>query len=383
MMIVKIIIVFTILSTVKPLLNTEKTIALLMKKPLLAQSSSTVTLMMKQHYMRMKLISLNNVWSNPRLEAISQYLLPRNLTGQDLARMVDKIAESAAKNKYLHRFLQQADGQDFIWLLQKIKREGARVLPDVVAYAMVLDRLTGAMRADWRILESCKQIWTNMYKPWNVLYYNNNSIRRGRTKVSQLKVFVMLKLLSFHIGVTEILKSLKNKTVDQKFWKMGVPFNIRIAKEEDVLFGNVDNARVAQILAKETPGGKENACTESKFTSICSSGNSINFHIALPLEWADLYQTWNMAFVTNFEDWPYYLAKLLIPSVSDYQNNPEGYLYARILALYSHLNWIMMDYLYQGTSPHLNWYNVSLSRIWGRANKASAEDYQLERPKCQ
>ena len=331
-MIVKITLVLTILSTVK--LNTEKTIALFMKKPLLAQSSSTVTLMMKQHYMRMKLISLNNVWSHPRLEAISQYLLPRNITGDDLARMVDKIAENAAKNKYLHLFLQQADGQDLTWLLQKIKREGARVLPDVVSYAMVLDRLTGAMRADWRILESCKQIWTNMYKPWNVLNYKNKSNRRGRKKVSQLQIFVILKTLDFHICVTEMLKSLKNKTVNQKFWKMGVPFNILIAKAEDVLFGNIDNARVAQILAKEEPGGKENSCIESKATRISSGGNSINFHMTLPLEWADLYQTWNMAFVTNFEDWPYYLAKLLIPSVSDYQNNPEGYLYARILALY-------------------------------------------------
>ena len=56
---------------------------------------------------------------------------------------------------------------------QNIKREGARVMPSVVSYARVLDSLTGAMREDWRVLESCKQVWTNLYKPWNVIYHTN------------------------------------------------------------------------------------------------------------------------------------------------------------------------------------------------------------------
>ena len=195
---------------------------------------------------------------------------------------------------------------------------------------MVLDRLTIAMRADWRILESCKQIWTNRYKPWNVIYYNN------RKKRSPIKVFVIMKMLSIHVTVTQILKALKYQTVDPEFGKIEVPLNILEAKAADVLLGNIDNARVALTLVQEAPGGKENACTGSRPTTISADGHSINFHLAHPLAWTDLYQTWNMAFVTNFGSWPYYLVKLLIPSVSDYQDSPEGYLYARILALYSY-----------------------------------------------
>ena len=35
----------------------------------------------------------------------------------------------------------------------------------------------------------------------------------------------------------------------------------------------------------------------------------------LPLQWADLYHTWNMAFTSSQPDFIYYLPKLLIPSV--------------------------------------------------------------------
>ena len=52
-----------ILSTAEPMLTPEKTIALFIKKHLLAKTSTSVSLMMKQHYMQMKLISLNNVQS--------------------------------------------------------------------------------------------------------------------------------------------------------------------------------------------------------------------------------------------------------------------------------------------------------------------------------
>ena len=36
-----------------------------------------------------------------------------------------------------------------------------------------------------------------------------------------------------------------------------------------------------------------------------------------------------MAFVSKYPDFPFFLAKLLIPSVSGYQGRPENYLYPR------------------------------------------------------
>ena len=41
------------------------------------------------------------------------------------------------------------------------------------------------------------------------------------------------------------------------------------------------------------------------------------------------YSTWNLAFVSNYPDFPFYMAKLLIPTVSGYHGNPERFLYPR------------------------------------------------------
>ena len=108
--------------------------------------NKTSSQMIKQHLQQMQLYSKHNTWAHPRLQAIGHYLLPQNLAGHHLARLVDKMAENGAKNKYLHHFLLQAEGPDFAELIKKVETEGARVFPDVVSYAMVLKRLISAMR---------------------------------------------------------------------------------------------------------------------------------------------------------------------------------------------------------------------------------------------
>ena len=69
------------------------------------------------------------------------------------------MAENAIKNKYLHDFLLQSEISHFTEILSKVEMEGGATFPDVIAYAMVLEKLTLAMRNDWTILEACNQIW--------------------------------------------------------------------------------------------------------------------------------------------------------------------------------------------------------------------------------
>ena len=81
-----------------------------------------------------------------------------------------------------------------------------------------------------------------------------------------------------------------------------------------------------------------------------------------------------MAFVTgNFPDYPYYLPKLLIPSVSGYQTQPETYIPRRVIALNAYINWKVnrqnRNYM------KLDWTNPNLIRDMGKANKRSMEDY--------
>ena len=91
------------------------------------------------------------------------------------------------------------------------------------------------------------------------------------------------------------------------------------------------------------------------------------------MQWADLYVAWNIAFVANFPDFPYYLPKLLIPSVSGYQTHPETFLANRANALNMFINWginrLDRDYF------KFNWKTANLIKDMGKANYWSAEDY--------
>ena len=198
-----------------------------------------------------------------------------------------------------------------------------------------------------------------------------------------MQVFILAKTVSVHNVVEYFLKSFKDGAVDPNYLQHNLPLNILEAKAVDLSLGNLRNAKVASTLAKEAPGGAENACTGSGPARISPDGNAINFRMAFPSLWADLYETWNMAFVTVFEKWPYFLAKLLIPSISGYHGNPGSYLYSRVLGLYSHINWGLAGNLYgQAEGSDINWYSPSLSRNWGRNNLKSARDYEVQRVQC-
>ena len=77
--------------------------------------------------------------------------------------------------------------------------------------------------------------------------------------------------------------------------------------------------------------------------------------------------------MTSFQDFVYFMPKLLIPSVSNYQDNPAEYLHNRVLAFYTFIHWkinwnLLNDEL-------IDWSEEALTKDWGRANKLSKQDY--------
>ena len=158
---------------------------------------------------------------------------------------------------------------------------------------------------------------------------------------------------------------------------ISVSVNILEAVAEDFRAKNGDNALAGKALAKNRPGLKNDTRTHQGPTRISNNGQRLEFRPPLPRQWADLYSTWNMAFVTNSElttAWPYYLVKLLIPSVSGYHDHPEKYLYARVTALYAHINYAINTEANEGFP--INWSNKALTQFWGRINRISARDYE-------
>jgi hypothetical protein len=98
---------------------------------------------------------------------------------------------------------------------------------------------------------------------------------------------------------------------------------------------------------------------------------------ALPQRWADLYATWNLAFVSHYGDFPYLVPKLLIPQVNGYQDSPEEYIYNRLLALYCQLHFTgfgRVDLARQGRKA-IDWHDEALTKLWSSVNRDSAGKY--------
>ena len=216
---------------------------------------------------------------------------------------------------------------------------------------MVLDRLTSAMRADYKVLEACSQVWSEQLDRLQFIKYN---LLNTFLKKSSIPLFNLAKTFSVQPVVDDIVSCLRSGQVPPTFGRVMLPVNILEAKLLDFLEGNFANVGVALILAKQKPQKEENHCSGAGPTLLSVDGQAIQFNLALPLKWADLYQTWNMAFVTNYNSWPYFLTKLLIPSVSGYQANPSEYLYNRVLALITHINWVLLGEMYRGKAEGKN-----------------------------
>ena len=150
--------------------------------------------------------------------------------------------------------------------------------------------------------------------------------------------------------------------------------NIMEAVLEDERLEHFDNAETGEILAKYTHSREYDARTGSGPCQLSASFQYLECPQPLTLHWADLYSTWNLAFVSGFPDFVYYLPKLLIPSVSNYQDNPAEYIDTRILALNTYIHW-KMNWNHFNNNQKIQWSEVSLTRDWGAANKISTRDY--------
>ena len=78
--------------------------------------------------------------------------------------------------------------------------------------------------------------------------------------------------------------------------------------------------------------------------------------------------------MSSLPDFVYYIPKLLIPTVSNYQEDPAAYIDTRILALYTYIHW-KMNWNHYNNNQKIQWADLSLTRDWGAANKVSGQDY--------
>jgi len=329
--------------------------------------------LIRQHLRQFRLIDGTGRWQAEELAELGDWLLGLDLDTDDVLELVDEAARCAGANAYLTEFLDRAKADAFDRLYEKVQIEGAMVLPSVVTYALLLERLTQAMRNDWRLIRACREIWRRA--------------RDAEGMNSHLTVFERTKVLSIDVTIDRVLGFHESGSVAPKFTRVLLPMNIIEAMLEDLRLGNRDNAASAWPLVKDRPGSRAREAKKGEVAARWSEdGKAILLSFALPRSWADLYATWNLAFVSHYGDFPYLMTKLLIPQVNGYQDRPEEYIYNRLLALYCQLHYTgfgRVDLARQGRDA-TDWHDDALTRLWSSVNRESAKKYseaveQLER----
>lgn len=319
---------------------------------------------MLKHYTLWRLIDATEKWAIPELQKISLDLLPSDMTEEKTQDFINEMALYAARNPYLEKFLVRAANVQFEDFALKVKKEGKLLFPDIIAYAIALDRLTKATYDNPEILENCVRIFKEA---------------RLKSHASRhMSLFHKIKLVSVERAIRFYLNYHKTGVVPKDSGRFGLTVNILEAVVSDYISGFRDNAKTGLTLAFHRTGSKNyDPQTGSGPSAWSADKKAIRMSMPMTKEWCDLYQTWNMAFVSTFKDFPYIISKLLIPQVANYQNIPTSYMYKRTLALYLCLNHASLDYPEKAKNkePIIDWSDKELSFLWGRANLENSKNY--------
>jgi hypothetical protein len=337
----------------------------LMKSALQDWSALKTKELMMTHYITFRIMNEHGEWMSQKLKEHERTLLPDDLDEQAVFSFVDDMKDNARANPYLLEFLGRAWGMRFEVLQQRVKEEGEKVFREVITLALALERLTSVMAEDVSVLRSVKEIWWKARFTSNVQQYLTWF---EKAKIASIEGPIIEKFLEFHAG----------KAIPKEFMRWTLSVNIMEAVAQDLVVGNRDNSYAGWILTHHQVGGKiRNERTGQGPAHWSVDKKAICLSPPLPLEWADLYQTWNLAFCAQFPTFPYVITKLLIPCVSAYRIVPEAYLYCRVLALFAYLNYAFLwraDRYVNGLGGP-RWGDKTLQKFWGAVNAESARGY--------
>ncbi len=279
----------------------------------------------------------------------------------DPAVVIDRVRDAASLNPYLARFVMAASERSFVAFAHP---ERSAVVTSALSYLVLLDRLTRALHDDWRLYAQVHE------------HYRAQSAGRA---ARGLRAFDRVKFATVEQVVSRDIRAFERGTVDPAMGSVLVPLNVFEAIVEDLRLGYVDNARAGLTLLVNRPRDVADPRTGLAPARFSADRGSIVFGLPLARQWADLYTTWNLAFSSHYERFPFPMAKLLTPPVLGYQSKPDEYLYFRRLALYLHLGFAAFGRADgRRPFPSLDWSDRELTTLWGACNRESAREYEEE-----
>ncbi|MBF0205826.1 MAG: hypothetical protein HQK53_02960 [Oligoflexia bacterium] len=332
---------------------------------------AAIRFMVQKQFMRMHLMDELGDWKSVELVAISEDLLPSDLsqfTQEKINSFIDRVANNVEDNPILVKFLERIRGEQFELLSAKVKREGRFVLPEVISYALALNNLTRAEIDDPEIIQSCLEIFPRERDAAHITPW-------------QMGLFGWAKLTSVEGPMKVVLHARKTGELHPQFLRHMLPVNITEAIIADLVLGEWNNAESAIPLAINRPGDDpSDPRLGTGGATLSADRKVIKLKMAFSKKWDDLYSSWNLSFLSKFNTFPFFACKLLIPEVSDYKNRPEEYIYRRALALYTHLNYMFLGDVddQKNGRDYIRWGDKKLADIWGEINLEAASEYYSE-----
>lgn len=211
----------------------------------------------------------------------------------------------------------------------------SRYIKDIIVYCFVLEILTTNLMKDETLFQEClKTIDHEREHGLRTKHWRDYATMFQRAKIASILPFI--PDLSPKIVEESFETHGKGATVDDTYSplsRIGLSINITEAVLEDLNQENYDNAKAGYELAM-----MDGLLDFSKFSNekriLVAPTSSMYRYSAFPRNWSDLYNAWNLTFVGNFKEFPYYACKLLFPEVADYKDEP-GMFFSLVKATFS------------------------------------------------
>ncbi|MDP3936139.1 MAG: hypothetical protein Q8Q56_04045 [Alphaproteobacteria bacterium] len=317
--------------------------------------------MMSSHYERLRVRSPGGGWVSPILQNIREELLPVDLNQKHFQKLLDEMVVAAEQNLYLHNVLEQLDQKLLTEDTDKLKEQLDEIGPDLLTYAMVLENITKAMAKD----------------P-SVLALVHLEFQGHEKELAKMSIPHAVKYYSVKAAIKKALKAHEVKKVPGDFSSMLLPMNIAEAAVLDLFYGKFGNSKAAWSLIKHGPGDYVDPLTGAAPACFNQEETAIAINMPFSEDWANLYASWNLGFVSSLSAFPYHAAKLLIPQVNAYHGAPGLYMYNRVCALYVHAHYVAMRQYEEPEFAETSYENPQIAKVFSDVNRTNASEYEAK-----
>lgn len=276
----------------------------------------------------------------------------------DLAAWVERVKGCLSENEMLSDFVCHAIDKPALWpsVEQYSEAELNRQIRDSIHYAVVLDYVTQAISDDG----DGRSLLTDVY--------NAQTLNRPEGFWNVLTPFEVAKVVSMQAAI-EAWLPVPDWNEPENRWNIecckyvgqaGLRINVLEAVLEDYRQGYPQNADagLAMVLI---PNSKMQVDETHK----------------------KLYETWNLAFVSHYDESPYFYAKLVNPAVTC--SDPKRYIFHRAIALYMHIHAEVFSRVHRQNATSdgviyeaMDWKNRELTQVFGQVNKKHADPWLFE-----